>query len=291
MTKASGDAIRAEAAKLEASAAQLRKTATTVDTEVSAPSTTVPPPTSGFSVVSQWDFSSSTFPTGVKDDGLTFNYGTGQMLDAVNLMRNCVYNGTKKCWELWGKHEDYGNTGKSGYWATAHWTSCQIQMGAGTWKPGMRVEVVCRMTDVFRSCVWSQSGPDEFDFPEHFHSDTPKYNPAQSDHWNVITSYSPTVQNPKLAKWVDDGKPHLYWCDYLVDGANVVMGRDGTTFNTVAKSKLKDPTMSHGIRVGVQIGGTWDGGYDAVQKGYWPSIQIPTANACSDLYSVRLLKK
>lgn len=253
----------------------------------------LPPVTPGFAVVSQWDFRNPTLPAGWNSDGLTFNYGAGagggQMLDAVNLMRNVIYNPLKGCTEFWGRKEDYGPVaGFTGYWATAHYTACSMSVNAN-WQPGMRVEIFARMNNFHRSCCWSSSGPDEFDFPEHFHSDGPQYNPPESDHWNDISSYSPLVQHVLVKPALIDGNPHMFWCDYLVDGANVKMGRDSTTQQTVAKALLHSATMSHGIRFSEQMGGTWDGGYDSVVKGYWPSIQIPAAASCSDLYFVRML--
>lgn len=273
------------------------KTAAVVDTLV-LPSggggTVIPPVPAGFVVKQQWDFQQPTLPAGWRDDGLTFNYGDrgDQKLDAVSLMRNVVYNPTKKCWELWSRKEDYPVSGSSGYWATAHYTACSINVEpTNGWLPGERVEIFARMDDQKRSCLWSSHGPDEFDFCEHFFSDAPQYNPHQSDHWADITSYSPVKQLTKVLPALIDGKPHTFWCDYLVDGANLKMGRDGTTTNTVPKASMGNPGMSHGIRVSEQVGGTWDGGYDAVQRGMYSAIQIPSAPSCTDLYFVRLLRK
>lgn len=288
-------AVTAQLNSLDQRETELRAIADQVDTALTPVTppptgTVIPPVPSGFAVVTAWDFTQATLPSGWKDDGLTFNYATGQMLDCVNLMRNVVYNPTKKCTELWGRKEDYVVPGKTGYWATAHYTACSINVAAN-WLPGQRVEIFARMNDQHRSCLWSSSGPDEYDFPEHFHSDAPQYNPTQSDHWAAITSYSPVKQYTQVKPALIDGNPHLFWCDYLVDGANVKMGRDATVYNTVPKANLASSTMSHGIHVSEQMGGTWDGGYDAVSKGYWPSIQIPTAASCTDLYMVRLLRK
>lgn len=288
-----GNSLSAYETRSENLQTSLTGTAAEVDKLVVPPSGIVIPPVPvGFQTVSTWDFQQPTLPAGWVNDGLTFNYGDRgtQKLDAVNLMRNVVYNSTKKCTEIWGRKEDYGVPGSSGYWATAHYTSASISVPAN-WLPGMRAEVFARLNDQHRAAAWSSNGPDEFDFCEHFFSDAPQYNKPQSDHWAVITSYSPLKQYTPVKPALIDGKPHIYWCDYLVDGANVKMGRDDTIMNTVPKANLASATMSHGIRVSEQMGGTWDGGYDAVQRGYWPSIQIPSTPSCTDLYMVRLLKR